>query len=1156
MLRDNPRSRPTVSIIVPVFNKLAFTRQCLDRVARHTSDAVTYEVIVVDNGSTDGTREYFDGGGELPGNIRYQRNDANLGFARANNAGAAVAAHKYLLLLNNDTLVQPGWLEQMVALAESDASIGIVGIKQLFPYTNTIHHTGIMFTAGGRPVHIYPHTDAALPHVNKQREYQAVNGACLLIERALFEQCGGLDEGYRNGYEDIDLCMAVRQRKRRIVCCTSAFIYHYGQISDTRTADDDRNAAYFASKWGSQLTVDEADFARADARDRHQAAAVRTPARSARVLPDDAFYLADDLSQGTALTWINAELAPSLAALGLPVHVKASGLASSSLPQARRRELEALMLAEPPVGGVQIKWSHYWPQHLALDLTGSVNLEFFVINYLFGRPGSQPWDYWLQCVHQNRYAKLPLSSFCRDVLLQVGVPERECHTFHPGYSREIDRVVPPSRRRSDGYRFLTVTNSHDLERYGTTRLLEAYWQAFAAADPVVLVVKDYGAASGDATLHDLVRKASGRARVELVTEFTTKEKLIGLYKSCDAFVAAHRGEGYGMKLLDALACGLPVIAPLFGGPTDYCTPSNCFPVEYSVAPMGDCLDTRSLRITNQPLWCEPDVASLAAQLRAIHRDPAAARALGQRAKEEVTGRFTWDAAARSLVATVARVRQTRPASGIRSLRGATAVAAIERSPYWLGLRVSVVVPTYNRKEQLLRCLAALERQSILPQEFEVVVVDDGSTDGTEGALRDRSFPFRLQFHRQPHQGPGAARNLAISKAQGELVLFIGDDIIADQRLLENHLLAHAKRPDPGDAVLGHIAWPPLTTPTAVMDYVCGVSSLQFAYHHIPALPSLDYRFFYTSNISLKRTFLVEAADTGIQFDSSFRSAAFEDSELAYRLEPRGLRLSYAADALVHHDHWMDLESFSRREYAVGQMAVVFYRKHPRIDDQLQVRWIADWVDAVDRLAAQPDLLEKVRTIDAHTDSFFTAMAQSLEDLLNLERTAGSRALQPALPEERLRSTLHAVLGVIFDVQRTRGKVHEWYAGVEDHRKVDAAKTLLGSARKLDFLTSNSMALARLQGSIAELNSDVVTDLRTRVLELERELGTDSLRRPGIREAAGGRVKSLLRGAILRKTMFSRLRAADAYLQEALKGRNDGRLAQYQRVRARLRRMLF
>jgi len=194
---NNDRT-PDVSIVIPVFNKLAFTRQCLDRIWRNTSDPVSCEVIVVDNGSGDGTRAYFETS-SFPGRLRYHRNDTNLGFAKANNIGARLARAKHLLFLNNDTLVQPKWLEDMVGLANGDPTVGIVGIKQLFPYTNTIHHTGIIFTAGAVPQHLYPHADARWPHVNKQREYQAVTGACLLIRRELFEVCGASTRAISTG---------------------------------------------------------------------------------------------------------------------------------------------------------------------------------------------------------------------------------------------------------------------------------------------------------------------------------------------------------------------------------------------------------------------------------------------------------------------------------------------------------------------------------------------------------------------------------------------------------------------------------------------------------------------------------------------------------------------------------------------------------------------------------------------------------------------------------------------------------------------------------------------------------------------------------------------------------------------------------------------
>ncbi len=165
-----------VSIVIPVLDKLSFTRQCLDRIWRNTDEAIEYEVIVVDNGSTDGTADWFADVERFPRPVRYLRHSENLGFARANNAGARLSHARHLLFLNNDTLVQPGWLSEMLHALDSDQSVGVVGIKQLFPYTNTIYHTGIVFTPEGRPEHLYPHLDASLPQVNEQRDVPGRDG--------------------------------------------------------------------------------------------------------------------------------------------------------------------------------------------------------------------------------------------------------------------------------------------------------------------------------------------------------------------------------------------------------------------------------------------------------------------------------------------------------------------------------------------------------------------------------------------------------------------------------------------------------------------------------------------------------------------------------------------------------------------------------------------------------------------------------------------------------------------------------------------------------------------------------------------------------------------------------------------------------------------
>jgi GT2 family glycosyltransferase/glycosyltransferase involved in cell wall biosynthesis len=636
----------TLSIVIPVYNQLEFTRQCLDRIRRNTAPELYQDIIIIDGASTDGTQEYFANLGESDPRIVYRRLQQSATFAEANNVGAGLSKASRLLFLNNDTLVQPHWLHEMLELLDSDSSIGIVGIKQLFPYTNLIYHTGIVFSAEKGPQHLYPFSDASLPHVNKQREYQAVTGSCLLIDRDLFNDCGGFDEVYVNGFEDIDLCMAVRRRGRKVFCCTSAYIYHYGQITRGVSMEDDENAAHFSSRWGGAFRVDDADYHREDGIS-VSAPTLTHQSSGPSGAPSLPICFVDDLSAGNALTWAIADLASALRRLDWPVHVMQGELSPSLSPDARR-DLQAIMTPGPDPDGVQIKWSHHWPQQLFRDLTGRINLELFVINYLFANPGNQPWDYWLQTLRQNGCHKLPLTEFCRQVLLQCGVAEGECHVLPLGYSREIVEVEP-SAVPGDGFRFLTVTNSHDPARYGTQLLLDAYIQAFSASDPVTLVVKDYGIGAEDTTLRTSIQQAMGRARIEYVDAFLDKPELIRLYRSCDAFVSAHRGEGFGMKILDAMACGMPVITPLFGGPVDFCTTTNCFPVDFSLSPMGDCLDTRQLRITNQPMWCEPSTSDLRQQLRFVFENPAAARATGDKGRADVIDRFTWENAARRLI---------------------------------------------------------------------------------------------------------------------------------------------------------------------------------------------------------------------------------------------------------------------------------------------------------------------------------------------------------------------------------------------------------------------------------------------------------------------------------------------------------------------------
>jgi len=257
--------RDTVSIIIPTFDNLKLTRQCVDAI-RQTADNIAYEIIVVDNNSSDGTPDYLLQE-EAAGRINAIMNKENLGFSKANNQGAKIAKGKYLLFLNNDTIPQPYWLEEMVQLAESDANIGIVGSKLLYP-DESIQHAGIVFYKTRKPYHIYKGLPADIPCANKQRDYQIVTAACMLVRKELYFEVGGFDERYRNGCEDIDLCLKVREKNKRVVYNPKSVVMHLEAQSKGRQVDMDSNRQLFENLWKDKIVPDDTDFLEQDGMER------------------------------------------------------------------------------------------------------------------------------------------------------------------------------------------------------------------------------------------------------------------------------------------------------------------------------------------------------------------------------------------------------------------------------------------------------------------------------------------------------------------------------------------------------------------------------------------------------------------------------------------------------------------------------------------------------------------------------------------------------------------------------------------------------------------------------------------------------------------------------------------------------------------------
>lgn len=247
------------SIIIPVFNKLELTRQCLTHLAKVTHGC-SYEVIVVDNASTDGTGPFLS---SLEGDIHFVTNDSNLGFAKACNQGARVAKGKYLVFLNNDTIPQEGWLSALVDEVEQHPDVAIVGSKLLYP-NDTIQHAGVVFSKKWlMPYLIFRNCPSDYPAFNMRQEFQAVTAACLLIRKEDFESVSGFDESFMNGFEDVDLCLKIRESGRKVIYQPKSVLYHLeAQTSGRKDPEAERrNGRLFLDRWSEKIVIDEDVYA-------------------------------------------------------------------------------------------------------------------------------------------------------------------------------------------------------------------------------------------------------------------------------------------------------------------------------------------------------------------------------------------------------------------------------------------------------------------------------------------------------------------------------------------------------------------------------------------------------------------------------------------------------------------------------------------------------------------------------------------------------------------------------------------------------------------------------------------------------------------------------------------------------------------------------
>jgi GT2 family glycosyltransferase/glycosyltransferase involved in cell wall biosynthesis len=603
-----------IAIVILTWNGLKYTRRCLESIDL-LSLTRWVEVIVVDNGSTDGTVEYL----RKINSIRLIENKQNLGYSRAVNMGIQAAQPDAdIVLLNNDVeLIESDWLDHLSKVAFTKDDLGIVGVK-IVQDDGSLQHCGAYLpldTCWGQQL---AGGEVDIGQYAGIFECESVVFACVYIKRSVINTIGLLSEDYFAYFEDTDYCLRAKRSGITVAMCGDIRVKHTESSStkENGVSHGDiflKSQQTFKNKWGTVL----ADERYTLSLDWHSI--INFP--SGYAASSRSFVESLD-SQGVALAYKYVYGPGTVFPVDEPEH---SDSYIVNMVRSRAFSTSSIQVVYAQGDVFERNTGKYKIGYTMLEVDGLPPEWVRQANLM-----NEVWvpSHFNEKTFRDSGVTVPIN------VIPLGVDPAY---FSPGIrGRKVD----------EDFTFLSIFEWG--ERKAPDILLRAFSDEFSRTEPVSLLCKANNFDPSVSIRGEIsklgLRKNGGRIFVA-ENQILQRYELGVLYRSADCFVLPTRGEGWGMPILEAMACGLPVIATNWSSQVDFMNTSNSLPldVEALVPAVAKCPYYEGYR------WAQPSYEHLRTLMRWVfeHRDEA--RAIGQRAAKDAVNLWSWSSATQRMI---------------------------------------------------------------------------------------------------------------------------------------------------------------------------------------------------------------------------------------------------------------------------------------------------------------------------------------------------------------------------------------------------------------------------------------------------------------------------------------------------------------------------